>query len=400
MYLGEFKGKRVFDKCIAVYFKEPNTYTGEDIVEFHVHGGARLAGEILNELLESGARLADKGEFTRRAFFNDKISLDGAEGILEMIQGESLAAVNAGFRLQKGDLSKKALEISSLILDAVSALEVGLDNPDEFGDSSLEEAKPYVDKATEQINEVLKGAYVSDYVENGILVAIMGQTNRGKSSLLNALTHTDRAIVTSVAGTTRDVIEQSIEYKGYKLTFADTAGLRETDDEIERIGIKRANDIAVGADVILVLSDAVNGLDEYDKEIIEKFSGRKMICVFNKCDLLDEDTLNKKNKEDNAIYISALNGYNVNELLDKIIDLLDIEKVDAGQGLYLNKRHVQALKQALYILQDVQSKWLNTTQDCLIVDLNDAISRLSSIDGSRVSTAVVDNVFSKFCVGK
>ena len=463
LYLGTFSGKTAIDKCMAVYFKQPNSYTGEDIVELHCHGGARLAQAILQDLLDNGATLAENGEFTRRAFFNNKLSLDCAEGVLEMINAESLSQIKGAFRLQEGHLKTRIMDMTDKLITAIAELEVGLDNPYEYETEAYKKAYPTITFLYDEIKKLLDCSYASQYIKEGIHVAIIGQANRGKSSLLNSITKSNRAIVTDIAGTTRDTLDESIEYKGIKIVFTDTAGMRDTTDTIESIGIERAVKSAISCDIIILLCDAKGGIDEYDIDIINLFSDKSIIIAYNKCDLIENNcnaindkeikkcenvcyTINNNDIEakqydsnalrkdieakqyaandrdnkikceagvydnskshlsgdnaENAIYISAKYNINIERLLDKILDIAKLNNVDSSGEIFLTKRHMQALNQARDVLDRVKEYYNSIPIDCLLVDLNELVMILGSIDGSRVSDSVVDTVFKKFCVGK
>ena len=228
MYLGRLDCGGVKDRALAVFFRAPASYTGEDMVEFHCHGGAALLGHVLNGLLSLGARIADRGEFTRRAFLNGKMDLSDAEGVIDMINGESAAAVNAGYRLATGGTSAAVRALTAPLLDVIAHMEAALDYPEEMEEESRLAAKPVIDALIEKTRALLLTCRRGSIVKNGITAAIVGETNVGKSSLLNALAGRERAIVTEIAGTTRDSIEESVEWRGVTLRFIDTAGIRET----------------------------------------------------------------------------------------------------------------------------------------------------------------------------
>lgn len=394
MYYGTYKTDTISDKCLCVFFKAPVSYTGEDIVEVHCHGGTKIAEEILNSMLDRGASLADKGEFTKRAFLNNKVTLDECEGIIDMINAESTSQIQAAYRLQSGHLNAEIKDINNLILTAVCTLEVALDNPDEYEEDSLRNAHKPLDEAYIGLKQLIKNSEISPLIKNGIRVGIIGLPNKGKSSLLNAITHTQRAIVTEIPGTTRDTIEEKTEYKGYELIFTDTAGIRESKDAVEKIGIDRAYEAANNSDILVLVTEGKE-LTNDEKNLITKYKDKPLIVVYNKSDLLKKDEL-----DNNKLFISAKNNINIDKLLNEIIRILGVNKIDSYQDLFLNERQSRSVKEAVNLVENIVNNYDRIPVDCMLTDLNSALISLGNIDGSTASDMVVDEVFKRFCVGK
>lgn len=386
--LGTFK-----DNILAVYFKAPNSYTGEDVVEFQCHGGIRLVNELLSVCLKKGCSIADKGEFTKRAFLNGKIALSDAEGIVDMINGESIASLNASYRLSNGDLAKTIGDIQQQLLDCIAELEASLDYPEEMEEESRSNCQSVCRKLFDELKKLHDTSKLGGYIKQGINVAIIGQANVGKSSLLNALLGRQRAIVTDIAGTTRDSLEEVIEVKGILLRLIDTAGIRDTSDVVEAIGVERSIDAAKGSDIILFLTEAGRGLNDYEKELISKFDkNKKILLVINKSDV-------KEDKRD-GVHISAKLGIGLDELKNKIIDTFIDKSIDTGGDIITNQRHAQAIDRAIDSIRNAYYNLENLPTECILIDLRDAYTALGEITGTTATEEIVDRIFSKFCLGK
>ena len=398
MYLGIYRSESVCDRCLCVYFKAPHSYTGEDVVELQLHGGAGLVSCILADLVRAGARPADRGEFTKRAFYNGKLSLTEAEGIAEMINADSAAAVRAAFRTHSGMLDRRIEKLKESVLNAIAYAESGLDDPDANETDALEGMIAEIQRTLIDAREVVDRSNAISYVKNGIRIGIIGKTNRGKSSLLNAICARDRAIVTDIAGTTRDTLEESIDYKGVRLIFVDTAGIRQSDDVIERIGVDRTIDAAKSADALILVLENGTVADAEELELISTFSHKPIIVAFNKSDVCEVDMTVPEGCV-TAVKVSAKNGSGVGELISAVYDAV-AQVTDAGADLILNTRQLDNLKQAIRVLENALDGVQNTTLDCTLVDLYQVLGILSELDGSEVSDIVVDKVFSTFCTGK
>ena len=397
MYYGTLTTKTISDTVLAVYFKAPKSYTGEDLVEFQCHGGVRIVDEVLKACLDNGAKIADKGEFTKRAFLNGKITLSDAEGIIDMINAESIAAINAGYRLSKGGISDKLAGIQDKILYCVSQLEASLDYPEEMEDEAKIDCKAALKIEKEELKKLLNTSNVGGYIKQGIAVAIVGIANVGKSSLLNTLLGRERAIVTSVAGTTRDSIEENIEVNGVLLKLIDTAGIRETEDVVESIGVERSLDAAKSADVVIFVTEAGRELNAEEKNILEKLNkeSKKIILAYNKC---DKSALLDNQKEGFAI--SAKQNIGIDALKEAIVDMFITKNIDASSTIITNQRHAEAIKVAIDELETTIKLIDVEPIECVLVNLRNAYFALGEITGNCATEDIITNIFSKFCLGK
>lgn len=389
MNYGTFDAGEFCDKGYAVYFPAKRAYTGEDTVEFYLHGGVRIMQGALDALLRNGAVMAKNGEFTKRAFLNGRLSLADAEGVIDMINAESAAGVKAAYRLMQGEVSKKIDATLDSLETLISTLEATLDYPDEMEDEVLPDLEKSVRGIHDDVCALIATAKTGKIAKYGINVVLAGNTNAGKSSLMNALLKDDRAIVTDIAGTTRDTVEESFECDGVRINLIDTAGIRESDDLVESKGIERAKRAFEGADVILHVVDTL-GVDDKDWQ----FGDALVFEVFNKCDESGFD----KPLADNQFAISAKTGKGVDELAHAIADLYKQDKVEGGE-LITSKRHVSALYQAKSALESAIAS-IDNTIDCTLIDLRNAYDALGEITGRTATQDVVDGIFSRFCVGK
>ncbi|MEG1646268.1 MAG: tRNA uridine-5-carboxymethylaminomethyl(34) synthesis GTPase MnmE [Clostridia bacterium] len=395
MYLGTVKTEHFCDQCFCVCFFAPNSYTGENLVEFQCHGGVKLAQCVVKECVSCGAVLADKGEFTRRAFLNGKLSLADAEGIIDMINAESTAQLNAGFRLLNGKFSTHIRCIIQQLVDTTAQLEASLDYPDEMEDEAMLNCKVTLDKIDVELANLLATAKNGMLIKNGISVAIIGVPNIGKSSLLNALIARDRAIVTDIAGTTRDSIEESLEVDGVLLNFVDTAGIRNSCDTIEQLGVIRSKEIAKNADLILMLLNANAQMSAEEQLLINSYQNKPMLFVYNKSDL----GIAKKDTSENAIYISAKYNKNIDLLKQKIVDIC-LDKSLENDEMLTSLRHIQAIQKAKSSIENAKSNLKICPIECTLVDLKDSYFALGEITGDTANENIIDAVFTKFCLGK
>ena len=394
MYFGTINCGDFCDECLAVYFKAPHSFTGEDIVEFQCHGGIRLVEEVLKTLLKHGATLADKGDFTKRAFLNGKYSLSEAEGIIDMINSENIASLNAGYRQLSGHLTKKVKDIETQILDVTASPEASLDYPEELEEEVRENLPKNLLNIKNDISKLLDSAKYGRIVKNGINVAIIGMPNIGKSSLLNAILGKDRAIVTDIAGTTRDTLEERIERKGIFINFIDTAGIRNTQDKVEKIGVNKAMSTAENADLIIMMLNANATLSEEEISLLNNFKDKPLIKVYNKMDL----GIDKNNND--GIFISAKSGENIDKILDSICDKFITGKIDSSGDVITNIRHIEALKNSYELISNACSNTEKTPSECILIDLKSCYLELGTITGDTASEDIIDTIFSKFCLGK
>ena len=382
-----------YDNAMCVWFLAPKSYTGEDMAEVHIHGGSVLAKEALEKLIALGCRLAEKGEFTKRAFINGKTGLTSAEGIIDIIDSESRIEAINGSKLLAGKLEEKTCEIQDRLTEIMAEIEAALDYPEEEIDvSSLPQIKEKLKTATEELKILIESSKKSKLIKNGLETTLVGNTNVGKSSLLNALTGVDRAIVTEIAGTTRDTIEQSINYKDIKINFIDTAGIRKTDNFVESLGVKRSLDAAKKADVVLLVYDAeLKNFNEYEE--IRKEA--KTIVVFNKSDL------NKNFKKPfEGIVVSAVTGEKIEDLKEEIYKKAKTEEINTYPIVLTNERHIGAVARASVFLELAFNQIDQTTLDCVCVDIRNAWLALGEITGKNVTEEVISRIFEKFCLGK
>ena len=394
MYPGEIDGGTFRDFGMLVYFKGPKSFTGEDTIEFHCHGGIAITQGILRKSISLGARPATRGEFTKRAFLNGKLSLSGAEGLIDMINSESNAQVKAGYSLYREKLNARILELQNELTDALAEIDANIDYPEE----GLEEFA--TDKLVNAINlcikelTTLQATFVSGKkIKNGVKVALVGRPNTGKSSILNNLLCCDKAIVTPIAGTTRDIVEGEIEIKGIKFYLYDTAGIRECQDEVEKIGILRSKKIIEECDIVLVVYDGSQELIKEDEEILQSVTS-PCIKVCNKSDI---GVVIAKDKYD--ILYSAKNSDN-EELLEKLFELGVGSQDRISADVLTEERHYIAITNALNSLIKARDSIGVLDLELIAYDIKDGWSYLGEITGETASEAIIDQIFKKFCVGK
>lgn len=409
LYLCKIKTENFNDKALLVYFKNPNSFTGEDMVEIQCHGGIVISKGILNTLIKNGATLAQAGEFTKRAFINGKVSLDEAEGVIDMINAESEQAVKAGYNLLSGKLFDEIKILKDSLTDCIAEIDVSMDYPEEDIEYIAQnKVAKVVKKTIEKTKQLLSTAKTGKQVKNGIDVAIIGKPNVGKSSLLNALIGYDRAIVTNIAGTTRDTVEESYQFNGISFNLIDTAGIHESQNIVEKIGIQKAEEVLKAVDIILVVLDSSIGLSKDDKYILSLTQNYKTIYALNKTDLDICKTVKseiekqiKSSFDKQIVEISALKMNNIQLLKQKLFDMVVDKNILSNQLLITSTRHEEALINALDSLEKAsQSLQNNLSLDLVCLDLKDAWTSLGEITGETSSEEIVDRIFAKFCLGK
>lgn len=401
MYLGNFKAENFNEKCMMVWFKAPHSYTGEDVVEFQCHGGTVIANGVLNALLNNGATLAGPGEFTKRAFINGKLTLDEAEGVMDMINAESESEVRAGYNLMQGALSKEINEVQELLTKMIAKIEVVLDYPEnDYEEQTSNETIENLETIRTKLNTILQTSNTGQIIKNGSKVLILGKPNVGKSSLLNAILNFDRAIVTSIKGTTRDMLEETYTFKGVKFVLTDTAGLHDAQDEVEKIGIEKAKSAVNYADVILLVLDSTSPLTDEDKEILKFANSKNTIVVKNKSDLNSNLDLSEY-KFARVLEVSALKKRGVEELKQAIYDLVIDENIVNSNLMITNMRHVEAIKKAIgFIDEATEAINMGVTLDVVSIDLKNLWLALGEITGNNNNEEIINEIFSGFCVGK
>lgn len=398
MYLAKIHTKNFDEQALVVWFAHPKSYTGEDMVEIQCHGGIAIANGILNQLVNCGATLAEPGEFSKRAFVNGKMSLDSAEGVIDMINAQSDEAVKAGYNLMSGKLKAKVEEIQGKLTDSQAKIEVALDYPEEDIDyATASEIRAEVCDAKQQIDELLETANTGRIVKNGINVLILGKPNAGKSSLLNALIGYNKAIVTDIAGTTRDIVEGTYIYKNLSFNVIDTAGIRDAESIVEQIGIERAKENVKSADIILVVLDGSKPIEPDDEQILSIVKDKIVLYVINKIDLPKK----MQRTFEQMVEVSALRNEKVASLKEDIYNLVVDKNMLSSSLLITNTRHANALALASKFLSSaIDALNAGITLDLVETDIKSAWLELGKITGKNSSQEIVNTIFSKFCLGK
>ena len=400
-----FDGEEVVDEVLVMVMRAPRTYTGEDTVEIDCHGGVYAMKKVLETVLRNGAQIAEPGEFTKRAFLNGRLDLSQAEAVMDVIQAKSAVALKSSLQQLKGSVLRAIKEIRSSILYQIAFIESALDDPEHISlEGYPEKLRKIVDEEYEKVETLLKSADDGRMIQEGIKTVILGKPNAGKSSLLNFLVGEDRAIVTDIAGTTRDTLEEYISLHGINLRIIDTAGIRETEDVVEKIGVGKAKKMAEDADLILYVVDSSLPLDENDREIMELLGGRKSIVIYNKTDLesvVDIKELKEKTGSP-VIPVSVVEETGITELEETIKKMFFRGEISFDDEVYItNARHKTALEEALESLKMVgESIETGMSEDFFSIDLMSAYESLGKIVGESVGEDLVNEIFSRFCVGK
>lgn len=397
--------EQVLDEVLVMLMREPHSYTGEDTVEIDCHGGVLAVKRVLEAVLHAGARIADPGEFTKRAFLNGRIDLSQAEAVMDVISAKSEYALQSSVSQLQGSVRRAVKEIREKLLYEIAFIESALDDPEHISlDGYPEKLEGIVQEEKRKIEKLLKSADDGKMLQEGIKTVILGKPNAGKSSLLNLLVGEEKAIVTDIAGTTRDVLEEQISLGGISLRMLDTAGIRSTADKVERIGVERAKEHAKNADLILYVVDASVPLDENDGQIMELLKGRKTILLLNKSDL--ETVISKEELtariDAPVLNISAREETGLAELEALIKEMFFQGEISFNDEVYItNMRQKRALEEALESLKLVENSIaMGMPEDFFSIDLMNAYERLGSIIGEAVGEDLVNEIFSKFCTGK
>lgn len=401
----------VLDNVLVSYFKAPHSYTGEDVCEINCHGGNQVTKEILELVLESGATLAEPGEFSKRAFLNGKMDLSQAEAVINLINAKTKTESRIAAKNMEGDLSKKIRELREELVELMAQIEVSVDYPE----YDYEEVEPtsiisLLDKKISQIQHILDTYEHGKYIKNGVNVAILGKPNVGKSSLLNNLAHYEKAIVTNIPGTTRDIVEETINLGNIVLNISDTAGIRDTEDVIEKIGVEKSLKILEEMDLVLYIINGEEGIAKQDFEILSKIQnkGLKYITVINKSDIASKDDIKaimdelEKNNINKPVLISVKDNVGIDELKEKIVNLFDSTDLDYSHELIItNERHKDLLKKAVNYLEDAKKEIaLGQPIDIVSIYVKKSTKTLGEIIGADVTQDIIAKIFEKFCLGK
>lgn len=398
------KGK-IIDEVMIVRMKAPKTYTCEDVVEINCHGGYFVTEKVLELVLKNGARHAEKGEFTKRAFMNGRIDLSQAEAVMDLIHGKTEKSISLSLDQLRGDLKNKINNFKKSLLDVTAHVNVVLDYPEEGIDDPLpENLRKNLEKVYEEANLLIESYDKGKKIKEGIKTVIVGKPNVGKSTLLNSLLREERAIVTHVPGTTRDIIEEIINIKGIPLVLTDTAGIRKTDDIVENIGVEKSKQLIEKADLILLVLDASEKLEKEDMEVIEKIkeNNKKTIVLLNKIDLERKLDLSSYNLE-NIVEISAKDNIGIEEMEGKIYSYIVEEDVEntSEKLIITNIRHKTALEKTKEAVKNIfETIDTGMPMDLISVDLKEALDSLSEITGEISSEDILEHIFGNFCVGK
>lgn len=398
-----YNNEEVLDEAVILKYVAPKSFTGENVVEISCHGGMYITKEVLNAVIMAGASLAEPGEFTKRAYLNGKMDLTEAESVMDIISAKSKSAARAALFVKDGALFKKSQQVKQLLLDKAAHLSAWADYPEEdipeVSEDSIMEA---IEESISILEKLLSTYDMGQVVKEGIDTVIAGRPNAGKSTLMNLLVGREKSIVTNIAGTTRDVVEDTVLVGNVMLKLSDTAGIRDTDNEIEKIGVQKTFDKINGAGLVIALFDNNEVLNSEDIDLINKIKDMPCIAVINKIDL--EDKVDKKYITDNienVVYISAKQQDNIDELKNMIEKIAGTEDFDPSAGIIANERQRNAIRNAVNSLYEAkESLAIGMTMDAITVSLQETIDYLLELTGEKAGEEIVDSVFHNFCVGK
>lgn len=391
----------IIDEVLVSFFKGPKSFTAEDVVEINCHGGRVATESVLNEVYKAGARPAEPGEFTKRAFLNGRIDLSQAEAVIDIIQAKTDLSMKAALSQSGGKLSQEIRNIRDRILNLLAFIEVTVDFPEEDLEFTTgQEVSEKLAVLLDEVNHLISTSEEGKIIRDGLSIAIIGKPNVGKSSLMNALLKENRAIVTDIPGTTRDIIEEYLNIDGIPIKITDTAGIRETEDIVEKIGVDRSKSKIDEADLIVFVLDSSRPLDQEDKDIINYIKDRQIITLINKVDL-EEQLILQGYELGETVQVSALNGYGINDLKNRIKDLFFHGHVEAKDYMVTNRRHKEALMRAHEKMSAAKTAIdFGISLDLAAIDLNAAWTYFGEITGDTLSEDLVDKIFSDFCIGK
>jgi len=398
-----YNNEEVLDEAVVLKYVAPKSFTGENVVEISCHGGMYITKEVLNAVIMAGASLAEPGEFTKRAYLNGKMDLTEAESVMDIISAKSKSAARAALFVKDGALFKKSQQVKQLLLDKAAHLSAWADYPEEdipeVSEDSIMEA---IEESISILEKLLSTYDMGQVVKEGIDTVIAGRPNAGKSTLMNLLVGREKSIVTNIAGTTRDVVEDTVLVGNVMLKLSDTAGIRDTDNEIEKIGVQKTFDKINGAGLVIALFDNNEELNSEDIDLINKIKDMPCIAVINKIDL--KDKVDKKYITDNienVVYISAKQQDNIDELKNMIEKIAGTEDFDPSAGIIANERQRNAIRNAVNSLYEAkESLAMGMTMDAITVSLQETIDYLLELTGEKAGEEIVDSVFHNFCVGK
>lgn len=394
------------DEVLCVYMQAPHSYTAEDVVEIQSHGGIQSLKKILALTYQNGARPAEAGEFTKRAFLNGRIDLTQAEAVMDIIRSRSEASLKLAVRQQNGQLAQELRKLRSKMLDVVINLEAVIDYPEEdIEDVTFDTVAGSIANTAAGIENLLAHAHTGKILREGLRTAIVGRPNVGKSSLLNALLKEERAIVSEYAGTTRDVIEEQLLLDGVPLVLADTAGIRKTEDYVEQIGVEKSRRLLQDAELVICVVDGSEGLTAEDEEILQSASEKPCVIIVNKSDLKIDTTLQQLQERfgiDKVMPLSARTNEGIDRFAAWLKNYVYGSEGTLSDGVYIqNARHEELLRQALQSLQDAQrAAQERLPYDCIVIDVRNAIDLLGEITGDTVQDEIINEIFARFCIGK
>ena len=397
--------KDIIDDVILSYMKGPRSYTGENVIEVNCHGGVVATNRVLNQIVKAGARIAEPGEFTKRAFLNGRIDLSQAEATMDIIKAKTELSMKSAMMQSKGALSKEIGELRKYLLNVLALIEYAVDftedDEDIVDDDLIAQIKDSITKTITRINSLLKNADEGKIIRDGLNIVIVGKPNVGKSSLLNSLLREKRAIVTDIPGTTRDIIEEYINLDGIPIKITDTAGIRDTEDTVEKIGVERSKEKIEEADLVILMLDTSRALDDEDRVIIDAINDKKYIALLNKVDLeckLSEEVITSLNR---TIEISAKTGFGIENLKEEIKNLFFNGEIDSEIIIISNTRHKQALDRSLEDCNLALEKInLNEYLDLISIYITSAMRALGEITGDELEEDLLNKIFSEFCCGK
>lgn len=387
-------GDKKIDEVLLLPFKNPHSYTGEDVIEIHCHGGINVVRNILDVVLKNGARMAERGEYTKRAFLNKKMDLSQAEAVADLIHAKTRDFAKQSAKNLSGVLSTKIKEIRKDIFDVLSKIIAGIDFPEDVAEPEYDYIISEFEKALDKINKILSSANSSNIMRQGVKIAIVGRPNVGKSSLFNTLLNVERAIVTDIAGTTRDVLKETLDWD-VAITLIDTAGIRDNDEvgKVEEIGIEYSKQSADEADLILFLYDASKGMNDDDRVILDMVKDKNHIVIANKCDLI-------KSRNSDALYLSTVSKEGLDVLKEKIKEISYNFSLEDTEFITNNRQQDCLIKCRESLNQALEAAKIHELQDLISIDLKSALLFLDEITGEVITDDILNNIFDHFCIGK